>query len=682
MQYSQTQQVQLPVSPDHPDQSTFNNNLPGANDIWPQLPRQPQLDGQIIAMCVAHFRMFAQTRATKTRVHVFTYNMLSSNRFQNPLFTEWCQRTVDFCEFLIKVQQNPPNVAIEKAAGKIYMGLLYTMVATPQFAVLQQMIDTNIATMLNAAGAELNSITTDVQNWLRNGQQQVQQSPYGGSVTIGGGAQLPQISTGSYGTQPAGNNPHAALSAYGTVAPASSIPAGAHLMPMPTAAPVVVDQGTDRGGRYLDGSTQSWGAAPAAAPAATIVAAQPAPVVDFNEPIPGTVEEVIIDPAMNARLGFAINPDRPFDVIYNNGGVEARPAHLSKWKRTVGGDQPYAMLVDPNKWIVFHVRFADGVVKEKLVEIEDGMQYLQHEINDKLRAAAFKPEGKVIQSSREIAEYNAIPEPIKVLDQRVDQDLDDITPVILTGLYTCSTDLENEREARLELVDSLKLAPTDLLPAHQYTSVKFHSMDITKECYDELVKFAEYTNWETVATRLSEMARTGLLPMRYYRFITERLTKAVNLFLSDALSISGIRIGDFAEDIAALPAYLGKKRGLEIQQVFDQAANTIIMRTVCMANEGEDDAMAYGIADQYINLQLSWSQNQIASLSIEREPVLVSQASHPKVMEVIKDLLQRVANDDDKLQTHTLRLLTVDGCYYEVIRGRLMANAILLKRAI
>lgn len=679
MQYSQTQQVQLPVSPDHPDQSSFNNNLPGANDIWPVLARQPQLDGQIIAMCVAHFRMFAQTRATKTRVHTFTYNMLSHNRFQNPLFAEWCQRTVDFCEFLMKVQNNPPNVAIEKAAGKIYMGLLYTMVATPQFAVLQQMIDGTIATMLNAAGAELNAITTDVQNWLRNGQQQQIQSPYGTSgVTIGGGTQLPQI-----GGQPGTNSPHAALSSYGTAAPASAIPAGAHLMPMPTATPVAVDQGTDRGGRYLDGTAQSWGgtnAAPAAA-AAPVITAQPAPVVDFNEPIPGTVEEVIIDPRMNVKLGFPVDPDRPFDEIHNNGGVVARPAYLSKWKRTVGDDQPYAMLVDPSKWIVFHVRFADGVVKEKLVEIEDGMQYLQHEINDKLRAAAFKPEGKIVQSSRAIAEYNAIPEPIKVLDQRVDQDLDDVTPVILEGLYTCSTDLENEREARLEVIEALKLSPDDLLPAHQYTSIKFHSMDISKECYAELVKFADYTNWETVSTRLSEMARTGLLPMRYYRFITERLTKAVNLFLADSLSISGIRIGDFAEDIAALPAYLGKKRGLEIQHVFDQAANAIIMRTVCMANEDEDDAMAYGIVDQYINLQLSWTQDQIASLAIEKEPVLVSQASHPKVMEVIKDLLQRVRNDDDKLLTHTLRLLTLDGCYYEVIRGRLMANAILLKRA-
>lgn len=680
MNYSQTQQVQLPVSPDHPDQSTFNPNLPQGNDVWPQLQRQPQLDGQIIGACVAHFRMFAQSRSTKTRVHTFTYNMLSSNRFQNPIMAEWCQRAVDFCEFLIKAQNNPPPVAAEKAAAKIYLGLLYTMVATPQFAVLQQMIDQQTATGLNQAGAELNAITNDVQNWLRGAQQN--QSPYGtGGVTIGGGQQLPAIGGGGYNA-PTGHNPHAALSTYGASAP-NTVAAGNtdHLMPMapaPAATSNIVDGAA--AGRYIDGSAKSWGGTPAAT--ATIIAQpQPEPVPEFNEPIPGNVSEVIVDPAMNARLGYEINPDRPYDVIHNAGGIEVRPAYQTKWKRTVGDDQPYALLVDPAKWIVFYVRFPDGVVKEKLVEIEDGMQYLQHEISDKLRAAAFKPEGKIVQSSREIAEYNAAPQPITEIDQRQDQELDDITPVILPAIFTCSTDLENEREARLAVIEALKLSDTDLLPSHQYTSVKFHSMDISPDCYAALVEFSELTNWESVADRLSRLARTGVLPMRYYRFINERLTQAVNTFMADSLSISGIRIGDFADDIAALPAYLGNKRGIEIQHVFDNSVENIVKRAVCMANEGEGDTDTYGIVDQYINLQLSWTQNQIASLAIEREPVLVSEASHPKIMEVIKDLLTRVVAEDDKLRTHTLRLLTVDGCYYEIIRGRLMQNAILLKRA-
>lgn len=678
MQYSQTQQVQLPVSPDHPDQSTFNPNLPNGNDVWPPLTRQPQLDGQVIAACVSQFRMFAQTRAAKTRVHTFTYNMLSSNRFNNPIMNEWCQRTVDFCEFLIRVQNNPPMVAAEKAAAKIYLGLLYTMVATPQFAVLQQMIDQNTATGLNQAGAELQSITNDVQNWLRQGTQQ--QSPYGTGVTIGGGQQLPQIGQAGGG---GGHNPHAALSSYSNPMPASGTGNTDHLMPMAPAAPatgVTVDG--DRSGRYIDGSVKSWGNAPAAAPVQTVIAQpQPAPVPEFNEPIPGNVSEVTVDPGMNVRLGYEVNPDRPYDLIHNAGGIEVRPAYQTKWKRTVGDDQPYALLVDPAKWIVFYVRFPDGVVKEKLVEIEDGMQYLQHEINDKLRAAAFKPEGKVVQSSREIAEYNSLPVPITEVDQRQDQELDDITPVILPEIYTSSTDLENEREARLAVIDALKLSDDDLLPAHQYTSAKFHSMDISRECYDALLLFTDYTNWESVSDNLSRLGRTGLLPMRYYRFINERLTQAVNLFLADSLSITGIRIGDFAEDITALPAYLAKKRGLEIQHVFDRSVENIVNRALCMASEGEDGSTAFGIVDQYINLQLSWTQAQIATLSIEREPVLVSEASHPKVLEVIKDLLVRVGQDDDKLRTHTLRLLTVDGCYYEIIRGRLMQHAILLKRA-
>jgi hypothetical protein len=476
---------------------------------------------------------------------------------------------------------------------------------------------------------------------------------------------------------------HAQLSAYTVSQPQASAPGSstAHLMPTPTTAGAANNGATN--GRYLDNSQQSWGSnapqASAQPPVTVVTQTQPAQPVQ-DEPIPTDLTQIVVDPAMNARLGFEVNPDRPYDLIHNAGGIEIRPAYQSKWKRTVGDDQPYAMLVDPARWIIFHVKWPDGVVKELPVEVESEMEYLCHEINDRLRAQARKPGGKQVMSTRNIVEYNAVPEPIQEVDQRQDRELDEITPVILENLFTCSTDLENEREARNTVIELQKLNPDDPLPAHQYTSVKWHSLDVSSECSAELIAIAKMDDWEKANMALDKLSRTGLLPLRYFRFINERLTNAVNRFLADALSISTIRISDFSEDIVALGPHLAKKRGLEVQQVFEREASAILKRWLCSGFEGDDDAETFGIMDQYINLQLSWSQDEIASLAIENEAVLVSSASHPMVLTVIRDLLTRVSANSDDLLKHTLRLITADGCYYEIIRGRLIANAILLKR--
>ena len=62
--------------------------------------------------------------------------------------------------------------------------------------------------------------------------------------------------------------------------------------------------------------------------------------LDTELPVPRDVHEVKLDPYHYIPPGESIDPHRPYDVIYIPGGAEARPAHLSGWKRTRSEEHP------------------------------------------------------------------------------------------------------------------------------------------------------------------------------------------------------------------------------------------------------------------------------------------------------------------------------------------------------
>ncbi len=703
----QSQAQQPPVPFDQVDQNTFNHNLPQGNDVWPQLNVPQPLGGPIVGRIISEFRALAQSRVmthNATPLHMLAYNLMSQNYFNNQLFSDWCQRAVDFAEFLVVVQRNSPDVAVQKAVMKIYRSFL--AVTAAEYTVVAQQLDQRTYNDLLEASREFQDIMNDIKAFHANGRQ-AQPPGYGGGQPYGGGyggqpAQpygMPQGGGygmgGGYGQGGAGQLPPVGAAPRPAPAPAPA-PAG-YGQTGQTVQPGTVGRGSPSAGRYVDDvepvKPQSWssgtGMGQGHTPTQTTAPAQPEPVVqDEPEGIPpANLDAVVMDPYAFVPKGKTIDRERPYDHFYNPGGVEIVPAHLSKWKRTKGSETPYAIGHDPEEYVLFHVRWPDGVVQEKIVTWDIEMDYLKHEINDKLRGLKIKPEGKVIASQHMITDYDALDTTTEVLETKVEGPLDvqsELNPVQIATLFSASSDLENELMARSQLIEDLELpADTKKLPAYEYTSGCLFPIDLPKEVEQKLFAVTESKGMVGVAKRLQNLVESGELPVRYYRFFNERLTKALNTVLADNLALPNLKMDSFVDDVEELYDVFkhSSKYDSDLVTVLDSQTPMFLKRWFNLAyeqTEGDGDGQL-SLFEEVVNLQTRWATEEIASLNLTPEqPVLISQTTHAKLYEVLLSMVRR-NTDKGNLPNCRLRIVSSDGHYYEVIRGWLVEGSILLK---
>ena len=679
------QQQQLPVSCQQIDQSTFNGNLPHGNDRVPQLQlSQNQANSQqLILMAIGLFRGLAQSSAGKTNLHIFAYNLLSNNWFQNQIFQQWCQHVADFVEFLCVCKNYSQNEAPAKAAQRIYEAFLGQCVASYPALVQMGAVPQQMFAGLQTAQQMYQQILNDIQSYKSGRYQpQMQQQQMG---MMGGqmGNNLPpivnngmgQFATTSQATlaQPAvsftNNNNQSTnnANAYYDEAPAAT------LMPKEEVSSDIY------GGYSTHQGQQSMNT-----PQPNVMQEQPTQnVLDTDLPVPTNVDEVVIDPTYYIPHGFRPVLERLYDRIHAPGGILVVPAHQVDWERTKGDEDPYSPLVDPTEYCRFFVRFPDGVIKEKFVQWNSQMEYLKHELNEDLARRAYRPNGVVYAAVTPISTVGGAAKSCQEVSQLVkDGDLDKglTSPIVLNNqMFFGSNSLEIESEARRSVRELLgyeddEASQKKTIPPHEYKSMNIHQMDISDETFEQLSNLVNYTDMIGLALELKNLVTTGALSIRYYRFMNERLTKSINDFMADSLSLS-IDITDFCQDIGDLLDYIGTKKSPEMLQVIKSCSAQIIQRAVTMA---EADG-SRGVADQYTNFQLGWTLEQLSTLNVLSEKaVLVSEGTHPTVREMLKGMITRATTEGRA--NIRMRIITLDGVYMEVVRGRLTEKAVLLKR--
>lgn len=662
--------INLPVSPTHVDNTNFNHSLPQGNDVWPQVQFLPGADPNSCALAIGVFRGYAQSRAGKSPIHCFTYNILQQNGFQNQVWAMWCQSVVDFCDFLMRAQQNPPQAAADKAASRIYQVLLSSMFR--QYPALGGYLDQSTIAGLNDAAALGQSIINDINSFkarLSGGHNPHQQQPafnqFGGQPNVmpSHGNNLNQFAVQGVGKPVHSHTPDQ------TNAPTGS--SGLFLGVEPVAKP--------------QAPTSGWQSSPVQQPqqAQPVAPAQPE-YIESNMRAPADVSELVIDPWHYVPQGFTVDAERPYDHIRNPGGVEIRPAHLVKWKMTPGTADPYPKVYNPQTHMRFLAKWVDGVVKECIVMLEPEMDYLKHEINETLRAKAMRPKGIVMPLSN----YSQTDE-TAVTDLESAKELWDLgslkaehlTPIRLKDWVTGSSDLENESLARRAIQETLGLSTEDVIPPHEYITCKLHGLDVSEDCYKALIRLSSLERAETVVDLLKGLLKDKTLPLRYYNFIVKRLTQGVNDFLRDSLSITGIRIDDFIEDVLSLSAYLKKKKGDDIETVFQGNIQSIVNRAVSLVEETseEDDYPSYALIDEYINFQLGILSDELSNLNLTDEACVVTPTAHPVLLGALRSMVERAKAEESALRTR-MRVITADGFYYEVIMGKLVKGSLLLKR--
>ncbi|ARV77295.1 hypothetical protein FDI21_gp126 [Pseudomonas phage Noxifer] len=697
----QTAGVTLPVSPTQVDGSCFNQQLPQGNDAWPQVQFPQGADTNIGSYAIALFRSYAQSRAQKSNIHCFCYNLLQQNRFQNQFWQGWCQYVVDFADFLHRGQQNQPNAAADKAAARIYQAMLATV--AQQYPAVKQLVanagDAATLNGLNDAASVANNIQNDINQWKARLQGGVGMGGggigVGVGVGVGGGVSHTQhvnafaVSGVGQPTSSGYNNP---------TGPATVGSSGL-LLGSDNVAPAKPTSSWQGGGTVNSNIQQpsAQGLAPQPGAAATpIQKAAASDVIDHIHNAPISTDDVKVDPKFYIPQGFKPVDGRPYDVIRNPGGVEIRPAYQAlkgadkaSWKRTVGSDKPYAAVVNPNTHIVFLAKWVDGIVKEVIVQIEPEMDYLKHEINEELRRKAMRPIGISVPLPKYALSEDTSVKTIEVTRQALADGLvkpELLSPVALDGYITGTTDLENETMARNAVISQLDLPADAPVPPHEYITVCMHELQISEECFNDLFAFEKYTTPTEVVAGLKVLVESGKLPLRYYTFINERLTRAVNDFLADSLALEKVRITDYFADAVELGPYLAAKRGDEYQQVYLGNTQSIVARCMSVASEetppdveGGEPIKTYGIVDEYLNFQLGLPSEELSTLNLTNEACLVSPASHPNMVNALHAMIAR-AKELDNARRMRMRLITSDGFYYIVVVGKLIKNALLLKR--
>lgn len=690
------QPARLPVPFNGVDQGTLSNQLPQGNDRIPQvqLSQWMNVNQQIGLLAIGTLRMNAQNSLQRSGTHCAAYNLISQNGFNNQLWVEYCQMAIDFTEFLCVVKRYQPQDATKMAGQRVYEALL-AMVFSTYAAELQneQVTSSSFWGGLQTAAQIHAQVTKDIRDYKAGAYNQ--QNNF---QNFGNSGQLPPI--GQHNLQQSNNNngisnfqtsgyqPNGGNGGYHIPAESghgSSV--GNSLYDDPTPPRVLkpveeISSDTDYYGNSIPQENyQMNGFTQANQQQQQFVEPE---VSDL--PIPKNVEEVVVDPTYYAPAGIKLDLKRPYDTVFNPGGIVIRPAHQVQWEVTFGDDTPWLQQTDPNRFCEFLVKFPDGTIKEKFVEWNPSMQYLRHELDAELIRKAYRPSGEVVPNQVPMSTIggDAMAEEtvgLLIKDGHLKRAL--VPPVLLEKTFTGTNDMDIELQVTEELTNLLTVNFNKDIPqpAAEYRSTYLHPIVMEDDAFNQLEMLAKQEELGQVALGLRELVAQGVLTTRYYNFINERLTKATNDVLTDALALTST-ITDFCEDYVALEEYLTQKKGEAMVKVLRGAAKSILNKSLCLMElrpEDEREASNYYVADNYLNFQLGFTLDQLSTLNIRQgKAVLVSASAHPTILESLRGMISR-ANANEEFIVGTMRLITADGHYLEVIRGRLVAKAVLLK---
>lgn len=694
-QYAQQQQPQMQMIAgicfNAVDQSTFNPNLPNNNDAVPQIQASQWLQNpqaqQMLAMSLGIFRLRLQERAARSPLHTWAYNAISTNRFQNPVWNDWGNRLAAFLEFLSVVpsqaQQNPPNVAVPKAADTMFKCYLATCAAQQpqlyQFIAQDQSMTSELQKYSQLSGAIMQDIQAYRQGRMASQQQQqvpyAQQQAYGQPVNMGYGQpqQAHQTPLQSMAVQP-----QAAYSVQPMAIQASTGPGNTGMdygIPAAEPLPVAPLQNVLAQPNKPLNPVETYGVS--IAPVDTVAPLAPVYAVEeLDRPIPASAAEVIMEPHYHTPVGFEVDEERAFDIIHSPGGVITRPAYQVKdWVVTRNDTFVYTQLVDPQRYIRFYTKWPDGMVQENIVEITPMMNYLQHEIDADLRRAAHQPDGKVVQ--KQLAIHKEINNMKTITEVKELMLTDEHQPVRMLVEFQGSTDMENEVEARKLLRQDLNLSKDDTLPAHEYRSSRTHLIDLDDASFEALMTTLDSNDLAAVAKDLTMHLRKGVLTPRMYNFINKRLTEETNSFLKDAMS-QEVRIDDFVEDVIPLMDHLATLDGKYVVMLKEATALLLSRSVQLHRSEDEDNGVVYSINDSFVNLQTGWNLADLSDGKLSDEAQLVSGFTHQALIDAIKGMLGRATPAERIL--HRFRVITLDGAYLEIFKGVLVQNAFMFKR--
>lgn len=734
-----------------------NNGLPvSATDVNQQFycagaPYQVPFKNAFPDIVNGYVIKMLQDNAFKNPLRIFLFNMASANGYQNELFQMLVASTTSLAEaFDVTTKGSSQEQLVLQAANEVVS--CATAMMANQYPVLKGMMGAGIEVEINRLmqrHQQIGQLIAQVQAQSQQHFAPVQpQGQWGGGghnqfsqpQQAQWGQPAPQAQWGQRAAAPApAANPNvnwgrfagvaSTIAAQNTFNPVeggykgrgglSAAPALPAPTPAPQAAPTASSDtfGSQWGGR----SSSDWPKRPAPSNPAGVVeemfqdmgtpAMQPienAQQRAFAEsvqrqqqkPIPEPYVEPVQAPVATQSPNGVLNHDsidenRPYDLVQLENGTEIRPAHNSPWKRTWTIEQPWDMAFDPNTHMKFHVRTADGVVKEVVKAItaqeEEKMEYLQHEIKNRT-PYVLDPSKKVMPVDwDEVATLDA-PQ-VVLADDGASIPLENPeVKIIPTELGAHSFD-----EAEIKYLDEVIAVGSEHFDGkvREYYYRDMKPVNVDGNMIGVMVELSKKQTLSAAAKFLREHQENDEITPRLYNILNKELTARVNEALSVNLGYGNrCVIEDFVLDIDDLGNELHNDAMGLLWSLLNTERASDILNSVTNILKGEEywdylaklgknlnkehkaDVMQV-LARYELNsvTHLPWS----LELYADKAAQVLKASENPAVHKAMLGLLTRTGKKPTKFSHHYI--VDINGRVLEVLPGFLGANSVLVRAA-
>lgn len=284
------------------------------------------------------------------------------------------------------------------------------------------------------------------------------------------------------------------------------------------------------------------------------------------------------------------NLERPFDALLIKEGIELRPAFKSGWTRSFTDQFPYHRLYDPSTHILFHLKGEDNTVIDVVKERNADMNYLDNEIDPKLRAQYREEEankgGPVVATNNTLVvkmmQHPKLPLSTVVADDEID-DHGDVErqpePVTIETVVQGHNleEIETKIAVRLPEGENLKNGRNPV----EYYGDLVKLVPGNPNMIASIKQLLAGTTFDDFKLRLLAAHTQEQLSDEVFNYIDVRVAEAITEALNKDMGLpAGWGIDRFTEDFVELCEALTSSYGKNLVEAMRRRASDILGRAV------------------------------------------------------------------------------------------------------
>lgn len=387
------------------------------------------------------------------------------------------------------------------------------------------------------------------------------------------------------------------------------------------------------------------------------------------------------------------SPDRPWDAVLLENGDELRPAHLSTWTVT-RSDQPYTLAYDPGTQIKFHIRHHDSdTVTETILQWEDSMDYLEHELDREARARYRMSKERNENVAVDMGKINRLRQvdnsPIAAVDPAEEANRELVGKDVQFSVVEAGIRAFSLQEAQKRVQIKLAANKIDTDEPYEYYVDLIHSSlckQATIDALDAAVNATEPT--ETVTQLLSIQDKDT------FQLANRMMTDRINQVMNNMLGVQW-RISSFVEDCQELMDELRTTYGDFVTDQLINRYDGIVGAGLPLQTEGpgvdfaisrlgldpqelEQADFRLAVFQERVSVTtLPWTLEDLQVQLSTREPSLIDAERLPHLHACMESILKRSLDFPIPYRHHYI--LLKDGKMLELYRGYLIDDSILLR---